>query len=92
MYVNTAQDHAVIFNYLTNSRYEGVSHSYTPIKLKGLLPTKKYKIKEINLSPDKSSTLNADLIYTGDYLMNVGLNSDIADIRTSVVIELTEVK
>ncbi len=92
MYANAARDHALMFNYLTNTRYEGGSHSYMPVKMKGLSPTKRYKIKEINLFPDKPSSLNPDLIYSGDYLMNIGLNPNITDSRTSVVIELVEVK
>ena len=63
-----------------------------PIPLKGLNPNKKYRIQELNLHGDTKTTLNESAIYTGDYLMSVGLNPDITDKRTSVLLEINEVK
>jgi alpha-galactosidase len=76
---------------LTTNRFDMV-YSPTPIKLKGLNPTKNYRVTEINIFPGTSTTLNADLVYSGDYLMNVGVNPDMGLKRTSVVLEITEVK
>ena len=97
--VNEAQDRAVMFNYLTTNRYFYNSLTVKPIKLKGLNPLKKYKIKEINLYSDMPSTLNStpkgsevEGIFSGEYLMNVGFNPDITDRRTSVVLEINEMK
>ena len=91
MFTDAAQSHAVMFNYLTTNRFDMV-YSPTPIKLKGLNPTKNYRVTEINLFPGTSTTLSADLVYSGDYLMNVGVNPDMGLKRTSVILEITEVK
>ncbi|RVU02839.1 alpha-galactosidase [Mucilaginibacter limnophilus] len=87
-YINDKKTSGVIFNYLVNSRY-GES-SKAPIKLKGLDPDKKYRIKEINLYPETKSTINANAVYSGDFLMNVGFNPDVNSGRTSVVLQLEE--
>ena len=90
LYLNEAKTSGVIFNYLVNSRYgEG---SKLPILLKGLDVDKKYSIKEINLYPGTTSTIDAGKIYTGEFLMHIGFNPDVRAERTSVVLELTEVK
>lgn len=91
MFSNAQQDHAVVFSYLTTNRYDQV-FSITPVKLKGLDPKKRYKVQEINIYPDTKSSLAKELVYSGDYLMNVGINPDITRRRTSVVLELTAVK
>jgi alpha-galactosidase len=63
-----------------------------PIALNGLNAAKKYKIKEINLYPGTISTINSNHVYSGDFLMNVGINPDINAKRASVVLEITEVE
>lgn len=90
VYVNPAKDRAIMFNYLTNYRYD--SHSASPIIIKGLDPVKKYKVKEVNLYPGTLSTLPADITYTGNYLMTVGFNPYVDAKRTSVILEINEVK
>lgn len=92
MVVNEAQDRAVMFNYLTGNRFFFNSLTLKAIPLKGLNPTKKYQIKELNLYGDTKTTLNESAIYSGDYLMLIGINPDITDKRTSVIIEINEVK
>jgi alpha-galactosidase len=92
MFTDANQAHAVVFNYAVTNRYYGSTYSINPIKLKGLAATKKYQIKEINLYPGTSSTLPTDMVYSGDYLMNIGINPNLNSRRTSVILELTEVK
>ncbi len=91
MMVSADKSRAVSFNYVVNNRYE-MSLSISPIKLQGLDPAKKYRITEINLFPGTQSSLDAKAVYSGEYLMNVGFNPDMTLQRTSVVLEISEVK
>ncbi|GGB19899.1 alpha-galactosidase [Mucilaginibacter rubeus] len=87
MYVSDDKSKAVMFNYLVNNRYG--SGSKVPVRLKGLEPNKKYRVKEINLYPGAGSVLGKeDLTFTGDFLMNVGINPGNSAYHTSVVLEL----
>ncbi|RXF70154.1 alpha-galactosidase [Arcticibacter tournemirensis] len=88
MYVNAGQSRGVVFNYLVNSRYGGGSK--LPVKLKGLDPKKKYRLKEINLYPDTTSPLESGKSYSGDFLMNVGFNPQVSSARSSVVLQIEE--
>ena len=90
MYVNEAKSTGVVFNYLVNNRYGTGTH--VPVRLKGLDPQKKYQVKEINLYPGAKSSLENNLILTGDFLMTVGVNPHVNSNRTSVVLQLDEVK
>ena len=92
MVVNEAQTRAVMFNYLTTNRFFMNSLTVKPVKMKGLNPLKKYVIKEFNLYEDIKTTLNTEGVYTGEYLMTVGFNPDITSQRTSVILEINEVK
>nr|WP_294877131.1 alpha-galactosidase [uncultured Pedobacter sp.] len=72
MYVSEDKNKAVLFNYLLNFRRKEYMGKVT---LEGLDPLKQYKIKEINLlSNTKSTHPDNDKVYSGDYLMKVGLN------------------
>ncbi|WPU92260.1 alpha-galactosidase [Mucilaginibacter sabulilitoris] len=90
MYVDAAKSKGVVFNYLVNNRYG--AGTKVPIRLKGLDPQKKYQVKEINLYPGSKSSLDSDLVLTGDFLMNVGVNPRVNSHRSSVVLQLDEVK
>jgi alpha-galactosidase len=90
MYVNEGKTKAVMFNYLVNNRYG--AGTKVPIRLKGLDPQKKYSVKEINLYPGNNSSIGNNLTFTGDFLMTVGINPDVSSGRTSVVLQLDEVK
>jgi alpha-galactosidase len=90
MYVDEAKSSGVIFNYLVNYRY-GAGSKF-PIKLKGLDAGKKYQLKEINLYPGVNSSIDAGKIYTGEFLMKIGMNPDVNAGRTSVVLQIDEVK
>ncbi|MCL1934020.1 MAG: alpha-galactosidase [Candidatus Azobacteroides sp.] len=89
MYADVSKNTAVMFNYLIDNRYG--SSSALPIKLKGLDPRKTYKVTEINLYPGTKSSLQADKTYSGDFLMNIGINPEVRAGRASVVLKIEAV-
>ena len=91
MYVNGDKSKAIIFNYLVNNRQK-ITATERPVVLQGLDPQKKYTVKEINLYPGTTSTIPSGKVYTGDFLMKVGINPDVTLKRTSVLLEVTEGK
>ncbi|MDD5151637.1 MAG: alpha-galactosidase, partial [Flavobacterium sp.] len=91
MYVNPTKSKAVVFNYLVNNRFN-ITATERPVVLNGLDPKKKYTVKEINLFPGTYSTINSDKVYSGDFLMKAGINPNVSLKRTSVVLEINEVK
>jgi alpha-galactosidase len=90
-FVSDSKDRAVVFNYLTENRYDQNS-LLGPIKLKGLVADKKYQVKEINVYPGTSSLIDSTKIYSGEYLMTIGLNPFVSSRRTSVVLEINAAK
>jgi len=91
MYVNKEKTKAVVFNYLVNNRFN-LTATKRPVVFNGLDSDKKYAVKEINTYPGIDSTLKTDAIFSGDFLMKVGYNPDVNLKRTSVILEVTEVK
>jgi alpha-galactosidase len=91
-FVNQNRDKSIVFAYLTEFRFMNTSASASPAPLKGLDPQKKYKVSEINLYPGTRSSIAADAVFSGEYLMTVGVNPDINNRRTSVVLQIEEVK
>ena len=89
MFVDQSKTSAIMFNYLVNNRYAAGTH--LPIRLKGLDPDKNYAISEVNLFPGTKSSI-VDAVYSGNYLMTVGVNPDVREGRTSVLIGVQEVK
>lgn len=89
--VDERKERAVSFNYVVTNRYE-MSYSIAPIRLQGLDPAKKYRIRELNLYPGTATTLDEKAVYSGDFLMNAGFNPDMNGKRTSVVVEILAVK
>lgn len=87
-YVNTDKSSAVVFAYNLSPRYQDIVRK---VKLQGLDPNTRYTLKEINLMPGHNSTFAQNgKTYTGDYLMNVGI--DILSTwnhNTSMVVELS---
>lgn len=83
MYIDSDRCRSVIFNYLINKRYD--SRSSLPIKLKGLDPTAKYRIKETNSHPDQQSSFEPK-VYSGEFLMKVGVNPLVNASRESVIL------
>jgi len=90
MYVNDSKDKAVMFNYLTSNRYG--NGTLSPIKLKGLNPDKKYKLREINIYQESRFGNRSNNTYSGNYLMTVGYNPVVNANRTSVILEIEEAK
>jgi alpha-galactosidase len=91
MYVTKDKSRAVVFNYLVNNRFN-ITATKRPVVFNGLDKNKKYLIKEINLYPDIPSTLEQNKVYSGDFLMKAGYNPDVNLKRTSVILEINEVK
>jgi len=87
MFVNKNGNEAVVFSYLVNSRYEAGTH--LPIKLKGLEAGQNYKVEEINIYPDKKAAVET-VTYSGDFLMQVGINPNVNSSNTSVVLKITK--
>lgn len=86
-YVNKDASKAVLFAYDIHPRYQ---ERLLPVKLQGLASDKFYKVEEINLMPDATSRLAANgKIYSGDYLMKVGLNVFGLSATQSHVLEFT---
>ena len=92
MYVSENNDRAILFNYHLNTRRQDI---FNRVKLQGLDDGKKYRLKEINLFPGtKSVQPDNDKIFSGEYLMNIGLNLSPgrANPLTSTIYELVEQK
>lgn len=89
VYVNETQRHAVWFTYLVNNRYQ--AGTKRPIRIKGLDPSRKYQLQEVNVYPgsDQSTMINA-ITLSGDFLMNFGCNPEVNTGRTSVIIEVQQ--
>jgi len=90
MYTNDDKSKAVLFNYFLNTRYK---QQFNMVKLQGLDPQKNYKVEEINtMESIKSNFTDSGKIFSGDYLMTVGLNLSSGKIipQTSNVIEITQ--
>jgi len=63
---------------------------FSKVMFHGLDAQKKYRIKEINLVPGtKSAQPDNDKVFTGEYLMNMGLRWPGNSPLTSAVFELT---
>ncbi len=87
MYVDENKSKAVLFAYTLETRMRDV---FTAVRLEGLDPQKKYTVRETNLMPGtKSAFYENARTYTGDYLMNVGINVSSAKALTSAVFEIT---
>lgn len=87
MYVDNNRSKAVVFNYLVNNRYG--SGNQLPVRLKGLNPAKKYAVKEINIYPESRNSMQ-EKVYSGDFLMHVGIDPRVNGSRASVVLEISE--
>lgn len=87
MYVNEKKDSAVFFSFLTQGRYLANVNA-EPVKLSGLDPNKKYTVKEINIYPGETSAFESAKSYSGDFLMNTGINPLLSSKRSSVVLTI----
>ena len=85
-YVDKSKTMAVLFAYDLSPRFQ---EKLQAVKLQGLQPDKKYLVEEINLMPGTESEFAQNRkIYSGDYLMKVGLDVFTFKHNQSRVIEL----
>lgn len=71
-YVTKDKNKAVLFAYDVHPRFQ---EKLMRVKLQGLDAQKNYKVEEINLMPGIESTFKANgKVFSGDYLMKVGLD------------------
>ena len=85
-YVSEGRDQAVLFAYDLHPRF---AEKTLPVRLEGLDPDGHYLVQEINLLPSAASSLKENgQVFTGDYLMKVGLNVFRSRHLQSRVIEL----
>ena len=91
MYVDNNRDHAAAFYFVVTNRFD-YHYSIDPIKFKGLDPAKRYTLKELNIYPGTTSAIDETAVYTGDFLMNIGINPELTGNRRSVVIDIAVVK
>ncbi len=86
-YVSKDRAQAVLFAYDIHPRYQ---EKLMNVRLQGLDPDRNYKVEEVNLMPGVSSTLASNgQVYTGDYLMKVGLGVFTINSMSSRVVRLT---
>ena len=72
MYVNKDKNQAIVFAFDVYPRY---GEHILPVRLQGLEANKMYQVKEINLMPGASSSVNGNgQTFSGEYLMSVGLD------------------
>ncbi|MDE6327552.1 MAG: alpha-galactosidase [Duncaniella sp.] len=85
-YVDKSKNQAIMFAYDLAPRFQ---EKLNAIKLQGLDPNKEYLVNEINLMPGTKSQFGQnDKVFTGDYLMKVGLDVFTWHHNTSTVIEI----
>ena len=84
--VNDAKSKSIVFAYDIHPRY---GELLLNTRLQGLDADAKYRVKEICLMPGKQSWLPCnDKVYTGDYLMKVGIKVTSANDLVSHIIEI----
>lgn len=87
MYATPDQEKAVVFAFDMHPRY---GEFLQPVRLQGLDANKRYKVEEINLMPGARSSLKDNgKVYSGDYLMKIGLNLFSTGHLKSHVLEIT---
>lgn len=85
-YVDKSKKMAVLFAYDLAPRFQ---EKLPAVKLKGLDPNMRYRVREINLMPGTESKFaQNDKVYTGDYLMKVGIDAFTFSHNNSRVIEI----
>ncbi len=90
VYCDSTASSAVMFNYLVGNRH--AAGTKVPMVLKGLRADKKYRITELNLTSGSRSMFNTDSVYSGDFLMTVGINPQVNATRSSVILKIDQIK
>lgn len=87
LYAGKDKNKAVLYAFDIHPRY---AENLQPVRLQGLDPDKQYKMEEINLMPGRKATFAANgKIYSGDFLMKVGVPMFSSGHLRSHVVELT---
>lgn len=90
MYVNESKTKSVLYSYTLHPLTDP---NYGLVKLNGLDSAKKYQVKEINLMPNsKNNFEESGTVYSGDFLMKIGLKVSSSRQESSVVLEITAVE
>ena len=90
MYVTPEKNRAVTFVFTLDNN---LNTKYPAIKLDGLDPEKKYRITEINRLEQETRTSPAhNKVFTGDFLMNVGIQINLKNVYQSRVFELNTIE
>lgn len=88
MYVNKDKTQSVVFSYTLHPLTDP---NYSLVRLEGLDPLKKYKVKEINLMPEGKNTFEeSGSVFSGDFLMKIGLKVSSSRQESSIVLEITD--
>ena len=86
--VSDDRSHSIVFAYDIHPRY---GERLLNTRLQGLDADAKYRVKEICLMPGRQSWLSCnDKVYTGDFLMKVGVKVTSANDLVSHIIEITK--
>lgn len=86
MYVAKDGKRATVFGFDIHPRYAEKS---LPVRLQGLNANQMYRVKETNMMPGAGSSLKGnDQLFSGEFLMNVGLDLFTAQQLNSRVIEV----
>lgn len=86
--VSDDSSHALLFAYDIHPRVTDVQ---LPVCLRGLDANARYRVREICLMPQQQSWLDChDKVYTGDYLMKVGLKVTSANPLVSHIVEIVK--
>ena len=89
IYVNEDKTEAVLYSYTLHPLTDP---NYGLVKLNGLDPVKQYKVKEINTMPNAKNTFEeSGTVYSGDFLMKIGLKVSSYRQESSVVLEISAV-
>jgi alpha-galactosidase len=88
MYVNKDKTQSVVFSYTLHPLTDP---NYSLVRLEGLDPSKKYKVKEINIMPESKNTFEeSGSVFSGDFLMKIGIKVSSSKQESSVVLEIID--
>lgn len=90
-YMYAAKDKASAVVYAYCLKYQGRTH-FPQFRLSGLSPEKRYRVKEINAVGNKSVYWGNGQVFSGQYLMNEGLNLRLTQCCSSAVFHIEEVR
>ncbi len=86
MYVSKDKKRAVVFDYCFE--YQGRTRNSQLLRLHGLSPEKQYRITELNI--EKSDFWGNNRVFSGEYLINEGVNPRLQRMYDSIVLLLEE--